>query len=214
MQSHRARDMLHTRVMWTAKRRKIEGREGEIVSVAEGEHMLTMREVISLWRDDEAFRDFFIATLAASPYAAFFWEMPPLDDGALVNAYECAVIGGDVLARMRSDDSDFSEHLCGPEQVAVFDNLGGDALLIAPRQIADAESYGHIASFVRHAPREQQHWLLRCLAAEIEKRLANSQQRFWVSTSGLGVPWVHVRLDRRPKYYQYAPYKTHDRGIG
>jgi hypothetical protein len=97
--------------------------------------------------------------------------------------------------------------LRGPEPVTVFDNLGGDALLIVPRKIADADCYGHIAAFLRRAPREQQHALFRCLALETEKRLAASRERFWVSTSGLGVPWVHVRLDQRPKYYQYARYK-------
>lgn len=30
----------------------------------------------------------------------------------------------------------------------------------------------------------------------------------WISTSGLGVPWLHVRIDDRPKYYQHAPYRT------
>ena len=29
----------------------------------------------------------------------------------------------------------------------------------------------------------------------------------WVSTSGLGVSWLHVRLDRLPKYYTHAPYR-------
>ena len=30
----------------------------------------------------------------------------------------------------------------------------------------------------------------------------------WLSTLGLGVAWVHIRLDRTPKYYQYAPDRT------
>ena len=30
----------------------------------------------------------------------------------------------------------------------------------------------------------------------------------WLSTAGLGVPWLHLRLDTRPKYYQYGPYKN------
>lgn len=29
----------------------------------------------------------------------------------------------------------------------------------------------------------------------------------WLSTSGLGVYWLHMRLDRRPKYYTYEPFK-------
>ncbi len=29
-----------------------------------------------------------------------------------------------------------------------------------------------------------------------------------VSTNGLGVAWLHVRLDTRPKYYTFQPYRT------
>ena len=50
--------------------------------------------------------------------------------------------------------------------------------------------------------------LLELSPREIEKRLAASRDRFWISTAGLGVPWVHVRLDRRPKYYQYDRYRA------
>ncbi|MDF9799652.1 hypothetical protein OKW21_004915 [Catalinimonas alkaloidigena] len=28
-----------------------------------------------------------------------------------------------------------------------------------------------------------------------------------MSTSGLGVYWLHIRLDSRPKYYQFDPYR-------
>jgi hypothetical protein len=44
------------------------------------------------------------------------------------------------------------------------------------------------------------------LGKKAMERLESSSNRFWISTSGLGVPWVHVRLDRYPKYYQYGPY--------
>jgi len=30
---------------------------------------------------------------------------------------------------------------------------------------------------------------------------------FWVSTSGLGVAWLHVRVDSKPKYYSHEAYR-------
>ena len=30
----------------------------------------------------------------------------------------------------------------------------------------------------------------------------------WLSTAGMGVYWLHVRVDSRPKYYRYQGYKT------
>src|SRR5215471_4562663 len=156
--------------MWTAGRTRIAA--GETISLWEAGRALAVRDAIALWRRDEAFRNFLIAALAASPYKAFFWEMPPLAHATLADPFECALIRGDALARIHADDSDFAEHFIGTEQLAVFPNLGGDALLIAPRNIAGAQCYGHLAAFLRHGPREQQHALLRTLAGEIEKRLA------------------------------------------
>ena len=31
----------------------------------------------------------------------------------------------------------------------------------------------------------------------------------WLSTSGMGVPWLHMRLDQVPKYYTYEPFAQH-----
>lgn len=193
--------------MWQAQRQTIHADRGETLALLADERTLTVTEVISGWRDDAVFRDFFIAELVATRWPGFFWEMPPLTQTALASPFECALIRSDALARMRADDSDFAEHLIGSDAVAVFPNLGGDALLIVPRKIAAAECYGHIAAFLRAAPREQQHALFHTLALQIEEELAASPKRFWVSTSGLGVPWVHVRLDSYPKYYQHRPYR-------
>lgn len=193
--------------MWAPHRAAMDERAGQVVTLAKDERPLSFGDVLALWRDDEAFRDFFVSALADSPYEAFFWEMPPVDSGMLSRPFECAIIRSGALALIHADDADFAEHLRGPELIATFDNLGGDALLIAPRKIA-SECYGHIATFLRHAPREQQHALFSCLAREIGKRLEASPKRFWVSTSGLGVPWVHVRLDQQPKYYQFSRYKA------
>jgi hypothetical protein len=30
----------------------------------------------------------------------------------------------------------------------------------------------------------------------------------WLSTAGMGVPWLHVRLDDRPKDYGHRPYRN------
>jgi hypothetical protein len=84
-------------------------------------------------------------------------------------------------------------------------NLGGDATLIVPREQADVACYPHLAAFVRGAPLTQQHDLLQKTGAALAQRLRDTP--IWVSTSGLGVSWLHVRLDSRPKYYTYTPYK-------
>jgi Family of unknown function (DUF6940) len=192
--------------MWSACRRTIRENWGETIAVAADGTLRTVREVIMGWRDDAAFRDFFIQELARTAYPAFFWEMPSVTRGSLSDGFECALICSNALAQMQSDGSDFAEHLnSSAASVVSFRNLGGDAVLIAPRRITDADCYAHIGVLVRAAPHDQRHALFQLLAEEMEK-LLQAGQRFWVSTSGLGVPWVHVRLDSYPKYYQHRPY--------
>ena len=29
----------------------------------------------------------------------------------------------------------------------------------------------------------------------------------WLSTAGMGIAWLHIRLDDRPKYYGYREYR-------
>jgi len=194
------------RVTLQARRRALENSRGEIVELLEDGRPLSTADVLARWRDDAAFREFFSGALIANDYPGFFWEMPPLSRQTAGSPFECATIRDDSLALVRADDSDFAEHLkaaFGP--VAVFPNLGGDALLIAPRSISDSDCYGHIAAFLRGAPAAQQQALFCAIGREAEK-LLGAGRRFWISTSGLGVPWLHVRLDSYPKYYQHRPY--------
>lgn len=71
-------------------------------------------------------------------------------------------------------------------------------------------SMAHLAAFVRGpAPSEQKHLLLQRAAHTVlgQRQQASSPPCFW-STSGLGVAWLHMRVEQRPKYYTYQPYKT------
>src|ERR1043166_6062902 len=148
--------------MWTAHRHKANGIRGEIIAIASDDRVLTVADVVADWRDNEAFRAFFIAQLAATASPAFFWELPPLSKETLSHPFECVVIASDSLARMHANARAFAEHLDGADATAtvrVFPNLGGDALLIAPRRISESDCYAHIASFLRGAPEPQKHEL-------------------------------------------------------
>ena len=164
-------------------------------------------DVIAAWQAGAEFRDFFIRQLADAPFPAFFWEMPPIRRDTIDRAYEFVTIRSDALARMPAEAEAFAspfKDATGP--IATFRNLGGDALLVAPRPISETASYIHLAAFLRTAPATQQHALFVSLARATELELLHGPEPVWISTSGLGVGWLHIRLDSFPKYYQYRPY--------
>jgi hypothetical protein len=94
--------------------------------------------------------------------------------------------------------------------VCSFENLGGDARLVSPLPQPNAQDvgYSHIAAFVRNAPEQQiaEFWAIGAEQYLNELKLSSGRKR-WFSTNGMGVAWLHLRLDSRPKYYSYGPFK-------
>jgi hypothetical protein len=177
------------------------------IRILRGDAQLRYSEVIDGWRHDKSFRDRFTRQLADIPIAAYFWETPPVTAAELHRAFEFVCVDGPSLVRLTPDPTPFEAQFIAPsspESVVTFPNLGGDAVLVAPVPLAAASAYPHLAAFARRAPPSQQHALWRAVAEALEQQLGD--EPVWVSTSGLGVSWLHIRLDSSPKYYQFRPY--------
>lgn len=164
-------------------------------------------------RDADAARTTFDALLLGARYAAFFLEMPPLTRASLGAPVELTLLDAPQLAHLRPDPSSFEDEFSrvGNATVATFSNLGGDATLVVPCPLpasagAPMSAYPHLASFVRGAPTTQRHALWAALGRAVLERVTDAP--LWVSTAGLGVSWLHLRLDVRPKYYRHTPYKS------
>jgi hypothetical protein len=163
-------------------------------------------EALQRWRDDEEFRASFIRQLAEAPFSAFRWETPPITIDTAVRPFEFVLLDSPGLDRT-PDVQSFADHFSKstPDGVVEFANLGRDAILVVPSPLAPESAYGHLVAFVRHAPIAQQHALWKAVGAAMQRRL--NDKPVWLSTAGAGVTWLHVRLDDRPKYYGYAPYR-------
>ena len=148
----------------------------------------------------------FISVLAGTEYGAFRWETPPLVTGNQERPFEFVLLDSPGLDTP-GDATAFASHFTNPatgDGVIAFSNLGGDALLVVPQPLGPAMFYGHLAAFTRQAPREQNHALWQAVGRNMRERIG--EQPIWLSTAGGGVPWLHVRLDTRPKYYGHEPY--------
>jgi hypothetical protein len=177
-------------------------------TLGDGSRPLSVREVIELWRSDEAFRQFYARLLSASTFRAFFWETPPLTTATLDREFEFVLVGSSALVDLQPEAAPFAEHFSAAEKQSVlaFPNLGGDAMLVVPVPIAEPHCYPHLAAFLRNAPAPQTSELWRSVGEAVRQRVSNVP--LWLSTAGLGVSWLHLRLDSRPKYYRHLPYKS------
>ncbi len=175
----------------------------------QGRSPLSFQAVLELCRDRGDFRQFLSDTLRGIPLDSYFWECRPVKAATADRSFEFAVVPGSSLERFEANPTPFRSHFEGaPESATVvaFPNLGDDAQLIVPRPIGPLEVYPHLARFLRGAEREQIDELWRSLAEQALPRLGDAP--VWISTAGLGVSWLHLRIDSRPKYYRHDPYRS------
>ena len=178
---------------------------GRVISVDLEDRPAGFVEVLRRWQIDSIFREFFIGLLAEAPYSAFRWETPPITAASAVRPFEFVLLDSPGLAG-EPDPDVFAKHFgtaSGDQEVVSFPNLSNDAILIVPCPLGPASAYGHLAAFVRNAPDAQKHSLWRIVGELMERQLG--PKPLWLSTAG--VPWLHVRLDSRPKYYGHAQYR-------
>ena len=193
--------------MWNSSSEPVGNGRGIRVVVELDSSPVSFADVLRMWQSDQGFRSFFIGLLAESPFPAFRWETPPITTVTAGRSFEFVILDSPSLARKKPDANAFAEYFTGAGETDVveFLNLGQDAILIVPYPNAPVSVYGHIGVFVREAPKSQIHALWQLVGSVMQRRVGIKP--VWLSTAGAGVPWLHVRLDDRPKYYGYVPYQ-------
>jgi hypothetical protein len=193
--------------MWTAQSEELADASGLRFALTLEGRRATFADVFRGWQGDAGFRSLFNALLADTPFDAFRWETPAVSSATVTQPFQCVLLDSPGLAR-RSEPEAFAEHFSGAEGgVVYFANLGRDAIMIVPCPVAEPPAYGHLAAFVRLAPEQQRQALWRSVGEAMAQRVG--PKPVWLSTAGAGVSWLHVRLDDRPKYYGYGPYRQY-----
>jgi hypothetical protein len=175
-------------------------------SIELGGSELTFRELFEGLEDDGAFSGWYTRLLVDSGLDAFYWEHPPLTERGLENRAEFVILEAPELETLRPDAGAFREYFerAGDRSVVSFSNLAKDAWLVAPVPVHARATYLHLARFLRGAPARQVRQLWRATARAVLDRVGEAP--LWVSTAGLGVGWLHVRLDSFPKYSRHRQY--------
>lgn len=177
--------------------------------ISVGGRDLLWSDVLELWQTDQVFREEFTSLLTGAEFGGFRWETPALTKQTAKRPFEFVLVNSPGFVERKTDHRSFSEHFTDASKddgVVHFLNLSGDATLVVPSPRTGDDVYGHLAAFVRGAPESQISSLWRVLGQAVTAHL--SEIPIWVSTAGGGVAWLHVRIDRRPKYYSHREYKV------
>lgn len=171
------------------------------------EGVISYQKLMNNWIENESFRKFYNLILAQNKFESYYWENPPISNQQLAKPYEFVLVESTFLHNTKADEHTFKSHLKKKEPVVVFPNLNNDATLIVPTQSTQCklQNYAYLASFVRFAPQAQVNNFWQTIGTELKKAITT--QKKWLSTAGGGVYWLHARIDIKPKYYKYAPYR-------
>lgn len=138
-------------------------------------------------------------------WEAVFWECKPAKRDLFDSqVFEFVLLNAPSLAAVSADSGAFREHFLA-QHVTVFPNLGKDATLVVPCPGSKTVSFTHLLAFLSSAPEIQLQAFWQAVGSTFTKRMSGKMQ--WLSTSGLGVYWLHVRIEDRPKYYNFQEYK-------
>lgn len=176
--------------------------QGEEVHV--GNAAIHWSEFQTLLVQNAAFRAALTRRLRQDPKAAFYFECTPRFPGT-DPVFRFVLVPAPSLVSRRVDGRTFAKHFSsGAGLSRTFKNLRGDSTLVVPAPEGTDASFGHLASWLRAASDLQADTVWCAVGAAIDSWTGP----LWLSTSGGGVAWVHIRLDPRPKYYKHAAFRT------
>ena len=181
--------------------------EGEAVRyvICQQDQQLQFSDFLSYLQHNREFLSFYLNLLKEIPFQAYHWETPPVTTATVERPFEFVATNSPGID-LSPDPGPFRQYFrdSTSDDVAVFNNLGNDARLIAPAPEGQGRNYSHIGVFTKEAPEGLQHSLWQTVGRVTEESL--SDKPIWLNTAGGGVAWLHVRLDSRPKYYRHRPY--------
>lgn len=171
-------------------------------------------EFLTHLKEDQSFRTQLSTTINQEKLDGFYWECIPVSSATLsATAFEFVLIPTSFHATANPSDflDKFSQLGNQSKKIINFKNKNRDADLVVPtppEKNVGQQHYLHLASFLREATKEQQDQLWHDVAATLEHCLKEAEdQPIWMSTHGKGADWLHIRLDKKPKYYHFKEFK-------
>ena len=130
---------------------------------------------------------------------SFFWETKPITN--LNDDYKEIFIENSILSKLKQNYSSFEEHIKKSKNkyVTSFYNLSKTSLLIIPIPKIN-KNFATLKDFTDNASITQKKEFWKYVSKKI-KEFSSKNDKIYVSTHGLGVSYLHIRLDTIPKYY-------------
>jgi hypothetical protein len=178
------------------------GQDGYHLVFYRSGQILSNEEFVTFLRD-ERFVYCLRQAMLGNDFIALRWESAAITSQVLSDAYQCVVLNDPSIERP-ANPGPFAQYLHAASRACVIHSNGKDAKLLIPCEGAAGQQYCHLRAFLQQAPDTQVNDLFQLLGRVL--RCSITEQPIWLNTAGGGVAWLHIRVDSRPKYYQYLAY--------
>ena len=109
------------------------------------------------------------------------------------------------LLNKKQDLKTFEEKFKKEKYAVSFSNLSGDTILVVPVP-RKGKRFTNMFYFMNNASEIQKKELWKKVAEQANEFL-KTNEKIWISTHGLGVNYLHVRICNNPKYYENSKLK-------
>jgi hypothetical protein len=170
---------------------------------------ITYKEFLDGLKNGNQLLDDFISALKdGTTYDQYYFESIPVTSSTQDKDYEFVLVKSYGLDRPATPNI-FQSHFTNQCLSVQFLSLGGDTTLISPcpPNGGSMQTYVHLAPFVKNGPVAKVKDALKKASGAMQDKLSQTSSKWWWSTAGGAVAWLHIRIDPRPKYYNYGPYK-------
>lgn len=140
-----------------------------------------------------------------------FFECIPVSFKTLKSTFRFVVITTNLFKNIQPNSQPFQNYFDGKSLTTSFLGKSGDVLLVVPQPMNNVSeiTYTHLYNFIKYSsPEYFKNVFAECIKLLCETMQENKNTKYWLSTSGLGVSWLHFRIDTIPKYYNYEEYKN------
>jgi len=167
----------------------------KINDIIEYDFNISIGKARDLLQNSKKFRSMCTSVLQSVPYPEYVWYLCKIEKGCETKPFKFIV--KQTILDCKEDPETFGAKKF-KNSMNIISNLSKNALLLVPKYIKKG-CYTSIANFMRNGPDNQVDDFWKALA-EIMTYPINA----WISTHGHGVCYLHLRIDSKPKYLEWA----------
>lgn len=171
-------------------------------------NLLTFGQVLEMMQDFPLrFNALLRKSVKKTKFDAVFWECKPITKSTISKPFECVFLNAERNFTGKTKNHLTFREVCGNKVVCATPNRGGNGstMLVIP-ECRPEHDFGHLANFVKSMEPDIQAPFWTLVAEQVRTKL-DDKKKVFISTSGLAVNWLHVRIEIVPKYYNFACYK-------